>query len=45
MSISRWQTVSQIFEAALDLPAHERDELRARSLRAETPKSKPKSYV
>jgi serine/threonine protein kinase/predicted negative regulator of RcsB-dependent stress response len=26
MSISRWQTVSQIFEAALDLPAHERDD-------------------
>src|ERR1700727_1524735 len=25
MSLSRWQTVSQIFEAALDLPAHERD--------------------
>jgi len=25
MSLSRWQTVSQIFEAALDLPAHERE--------------------
>ncbi len=25
MSLSRWQTVSQIFEAALDLPAIERD--------------------
>jgi eukaryotic-like serine/threonine-protein kinase len=25
MSHSRWQTVSQIFEAALDLPSHERD--------------------
>jgi eukaryotic-like serine/threonine-protein kinase len=25
MTLSRWQTVSQIFEAALDLPANERD--------------------